>query len=279
MNLENYVIKGCRTMPLVIDAAWSDNSENMPVVIFCHGYKGYKDWGAWKLVSQRFVDAGFLFIRFNFSHNGGSAEQPVDFPDLETFSENNYSIELDDLGLVIDWAQTSEKLPESRIKQKVFLIGHSRGGGIAILGASRYDGIKAVSTWAAVSDFGSRFPTGPELVKWKSEGVIYVANARTNQQMPHKYQWYEDYQANQGTLNILTNAETLDQPVLIIHGTEDEAVSVNEAYALKKTIKNSSLELIAGQGHTFGAKQPWESQTLPSGLAEVVDLTIRFFKS
>ena len=30
-------------------------------------------------------------------------EDPIDFPDLEAFGNNNFSKEVDDLGSVIDW--------------------------------------------------------------------------------------------------------------------------------------------------------------------------------
>ena len=50
-----------------------------------------------------FVKAECIFVKINFSHNGGTVSQPIDFPDLEAFGQNNFSLELDDLGLVIDW--------------------------------------------------------------------------------------------------------------------------------------------------------------------------------
>ena len=80
-----------------------------PIVIFCHGYKGFKDWGAWNLMAEAFAEAGFFFIKFNFSHNGGTVEQPIDFPDLEAFGNNNYTKELDDLESVIDWVCNSSE--------------------------------------------------------------------------------------------------------------------------------------------------------------------------
>ena len=60
-------------------------SDSNPLIIFCHGYKGFKDWGAWNLMAEAFAKIGFCFIKFNFSHNGGTIEQPIDFPDLEAF--------------------------------------------------------------------------------------------------------------------------------------------------------------------------------------------------
>jgi len=54
-------------------------------------------------MAESFANAGFFFIKFNFSHNGGTVKQPIDFPDLEAFGNNNYTKELDDLETVIDW--------------------------------------------------------------------------------------------------------------------------------------------------------------------------------
>jgi hypothetical protein len=36
-----------------------DNTEKRPLVIFVHGYKGYKDWGAWDLMAEKFAESDF----------------------------------------------------------------------------------------------------------------------------------------------------------------------------------------------------------------------------
>ena len=69
--------------PILLDLYFEKNKQPKPIIIFCHGFKGYKDWGAWNLVAEAFSKAGFLFLKFNFSHNGGTLEQPIDFPDLD----------------------------------------------------------------------------------------------------------------------------------------------------------------------------------------------------
>ena len=101
--IKNIKIEGVHTKPIVTDVFYKENHQSKKVIIFCHGYKGFKDWGAWNLMAEAFANSGFFFIKFNFSHNGGTPEQPIDFPDLEAFGNNNYSKELDDLGSVIDW--------------------------------------------------------------------------------------------------------------------------------------------------------------------------------
>src|SRR5210317_1950113 len=101
ISKQHYIIDGKHQKPILIDTTRDLNQENLPIVIFCHGYKGFKDWGAWNLMAKAFAEAGFFFVKFNFSYNGGTVEQPIDFPDLEAFGNNNYTKELDDLDCVI----------------------------------------------------------------------------------------------------------------------------------------------------------------------------------
>ena len=97
MAFKNQTLHRNHKKPILWDAFFNADNTLKPVVIFCHGYKGFKDWGAWDSVAKIFSDKGFFFLKFNFSHNGGTIENPIDFPDLEAFAENNYSKELDDL--------------------------------------------------------------------------------------------------------------------------------------------------------------------------------------
>tara|TARA_B100000768_G_scaffold109300_1_gene101367 strand:+ start:19166 stop:19774 length:609 start_codon:yes stop_codon:yes gene_type:complete len=103
----NKIIKGPHRLPILLDVFYNDTVAHAPLIIFCHGYKGFKDWGAWNLLAKTFADSGIAFLKFNFSHNGGSVEQPIDFPDLEAFGHNNYTKELDDLSQVLDWVETT----------------------------------------------------------------------------------------------------------------------------------------------------------------------------
>ena len=74
----------------------------------------------------------------------------------------------------------------------ISLFGHSRGGGIACLAASKFKEIKNLITLASVSNFGERFPNQNEIEKWKKNGVRYVENMRTKQMLPHLYQFYQN---------------------------------------------------------------------------------------
>jgi pimeloyl-ACP methyl ester carboxylesterase len=269
----NIVIEGKHNRPIVLDFGYDAGSVNKPVVIFAHGFKGFKDWGHFNEVMEYFIQQGFAFVKFNFSHNGGTVEQPIDFPDLEAFGHNNYTKELDDLRTVIDWLEDENY--EAVNMEEVYLIGHSRGGGVSILATREDNRIKKLITWAAVADLINRYPQ-EVLDHWEKEGVIYVENARTNQQMPLYFQLAEDTMSNLDRFNIEHAAREIAVPHLIIHGTADEAVRIEEAEKLHQWNEGSDLYILEDSGHTFGAKHPHTDTELPADVQLVLDKTLKF---
>lgn len=276
---KNIVLKRANQKPILIDCFYTEVNTKQPVVIFCHGYKGFKDWGAWHLMAKHIAKAGFCVIKFNFSHNGGTVENSIDFPDLEAFGNNNYTKELNDLAAILDWIENEFKTNPHVSIDEIHLIGHSRGGGIAILEASEDKRISKLITLASVSDFGSRFGSVEEIRLWKEDGVKYVQNGRTKQQMPHFYQFYEDFLNNQQRLHIKSSTEQLGIPTLIIHGDKDSSVDIKEAYNLHKWHKNSTLKIIENADHVFNTTHPWDKDVLSDALYDVTNISIKFLKS
>jgi pimeloyl-ACP methyl ester carboxylesterase len=269
------------TKPTLLDVAYKNNRQSKPIVIFVHGFKGFKDWGHFNFVHQQFAENDFISIKFNFSFNGGTLQNPIDFPDLEAFGKNTYTKELEDLGAVIDWVVDNENsyVPlEEKNTNEIYLVGHSRGGGIVILKAYEDNRVKKIVTWAAVSDFSKRFPKGEELETWKNNGVIYITNSRTKQQMPMYYTFYEDFLQNKDRLDIPKAEKNLTIPHLIIHGENDEAVDVSEAKYLHKLNPSSQLLIVPRAGHTFNVKHPFTDNKLPQEAQIVLDNTIEFLK-
>ena len=274
----NFIIGYNHQKPIVADLTYVESENPQPIVIFCHGYKGYKDWGAWNLVAEAFAKAGIVFLKFNFSHNGGTFEQPIDFPDLEAFSKDNYSKQMSDLSQVLQFIKAQERPLPKILTSDISLIGHSRGGGIACLMASENKAIKKLITWSAVSDFKSRFPGGERLEKWKKEGVYYVKNGRTKQDMPHDIQFFEDFERNEERFDIKSAVQRLDVPYLIVHGSRDETVKLDNAKDLFKACSKAELRIIENATHTYNTSQPWENSKLSEELREVTDLSIAFVK-
>lgn len=277
MNRINTVLHRKDKKPIVWDAFYESNKKQKPLVLFCHGYKGFKDWGAWNLMAEAFKKAGLFFVKFNFSHNGGTMESPVDFPDLKAFSENNYSKELDDLDSILNFLLSDKNsLIEEINTNEITLIGHSRGGGISIIKASEDSRITNLITWASVCDFAKRTATTGDLEEWKKNGVKYVLNGRTKQKMPHNYQFYEDFKANESRLHIESSEKKLKIPHMIIHSKDDPSVKYIEAQSLHLWNSKSILFTIKNSDHVFGAKHPWKEKLPPKALREVIEASISF---
>ena len=273
---KNIIVDGKHTKPIVTDVFYKETNQPKKVIIFCHGYKGFKDWGAWNLMAETFAKAGFFFVKFNFSHNGGTAENPIDFPDLEAFGNNNYTKELEDLESIINWISTNSTYKSEVNLDDISIIGHSRGGGIVLLKANGDKRVKQVITLAAVSDFGSRSSTIGDLENWKKTGVKYVVNGRTKQQMPHFYQFYKNFKANESRLNIQNSVKNLQIPLLIIHGDHDTSIDIEEAHQIHSWQPNSTLEIIKNADHVFNVSHPWQKDKLSEELSQTTQLCIAF---
>jgi pimeloyl-ACP methyl ester carboxylesterase len=276
--IKNLRVDGQHNKPIVTDVFYKETNQPKKIIIFCHGYKGFKDWGAWNLMAQSFAKAGFFFIKFNFSHNGGTPEEPTDFPDLEAFGNNNYTKELDDLEAVIDWISMHTDFQNQIDINDISVIGHSRGGGIVLIKASEDSRIKKVISLAAVSDIGSRSSTTGDLENWRKDGVKYVVNGRTKQQMPHFYQFYENFKENEARLNIQSAVEKIEIPQLVVHGDKDTSISVDEAYKIHSWNANSILKVIENADHVFNVVHPWEKENVSKELEEVTTICIEFLK-
>ena len=276
LNIErNTIIKNPKTRDFLADAFYPESENQLPLVIFAHGYKGYKDWGAWNLMAQKFAEAGFFFVKFNFSHNGTTIEKPTDFADLDAFGQNNFSKEMSDYDEVLNYFCNHDKVDS----EKIAIIGHSRGGGISVIKAFEDDRVKLLISLAGVSNFKYRFPTKDRFDEWKNSGVMYSENKRTHQQMPHYFQFFEDFERNEQRFDIQHAAQHLVKSFLIIQGTDDDAVKDKEAFLLNEWCKTSELVIMENANHTFGAKEPWTENGLPDQLNKATSLATDFLKA
>ncbi len=265
--------------PIAVDFYWKEDSKTKPIVLFLHGFKGFKDWGHWSAIARVFAEAGYCFVAMNFSHNGTTLEQPLDFADLEAFGQNNYSKELADVQTVIrklTASAHSADLPALEI-DNITVIGHSRGGPIALITALEQPAVKRVATWAAVQELDYRWAEDTAHVEeWKKTGVVYVFNGRTHQQMPLDYQLYEDYEANKARLSVQSTLKALEKPYLIVHGSSDPAVPDSAADYLEQYALHPQKVIIKNADHVFGGMHPFQAQILPTASQQLVQKTLNF---
>ena len=264
--------------PFLADITLNTSESPLPIILFVHGFKGFKDWGHWDLMANHFANAGFAFLKFNFSHNGTTVDDPLNFGDLEAFGNNNYTKELKDIDKMLEFIN-SQPLDEVQLNTKeICLIGHSRGGGVSLIKASEDERIKAVAAWAPLNNFKMGFRDDLEKL-WKKNGVHFIENTRTNQKMPLYYQLFEDIEANRERYDPRNAVKQLDKPGLIIHGDNDETVPVQQAYELKDINPKLALEIIENGNHVFGGTHPFNVDELHPHAYEVMNKTVSFFKN
>ncbi|MDD2984042.1 MAG: alpha/beta hydrolase [Crocinitomicaceae bacterium] len=269
-SLKNAVYIGSQNRESLVDLSVPPHF-NGNLLVFIHGFMGFKDWGAWNLMESYFFNLGYGFCKFNLSHNGGTVENGIDFPDLESFANDTYSKQKEDVKLILNWLETKmDSMP------KIHLIGHSRGGGIALLNLPDKR-VSSVITLAGICSIERRFRDSKVLEEWIKDGVRYTENQRTHQKMPHNIIQYEDFVVNKENLDIEKVCLENQKPVLIIHGDSDTSIFIEEAESLAKWTK-SEVKIIAGADHVFGASHPWKSDEMPVLLKEVCEVVEGFLK-
>ena len=223
-------------------------------VIVAHGFKGFKDWGFFPLLCNRLALDGHLVVSFNTSLNG-IGPGLLDFTDLDAFGRNTVSREVEDLNWMVDLALKGAWNEGTR-PAALALIGHSRGGGNAVIVAAERREVSSLVTWAAVSTF-HRWTADQER-DWAATGVTHILNARTGQEMPLYSSVQDDLRANAARFDVLAAAARVRAPWLVVHGSEDGTVSLDEARRLAEAGEAADLLVLEGSGHTFEAVHPLE---------------------
>jgi dipeptidyl aminopeptidase/acylaminoacyl peptidase len=281
MVIQEVVLHSPSGRPFAADIRYVADGRRKPVVIFAHGFKGFKDWGCWNPVAGIFAEAGYIFIKFNFSHNGLTIGVADQYTDLEAFGRNTYSKELADLQYLTDWICGGRCLlpPAEYDSKRIAIIGHSRGGGISLIQTERDERIKACLSWAGVSSLSFMWEGNPALEQWKSSGVVMIPNARTGQAMPVYTDLLYDYEQHQPWLNIAHALQKMRKPCLIIHGDQDSSVPHSAALQLKAWYPAAELQIIPGADHVFGAVHPWAQEEIPEHTRQVIAMSLEFLHS
>lgn len=230
-----------------------------PLVIIINGHNGFYNYGMFPYIQKSLFKNGISSYSFNFSHGGviGDADY---FEDLENYEKNCMRLEREDLLCVLHNLHPGEFEKHSHI----ILLAHSLGGVPTIFGAKQaaeehinIDGIILISTVKTLNFW----PV--EMIKeWATAGVFYKKNNRTKQELPQGFEFLQEVLKSETTWNVEDAIKSLQLPIFIIHGADDEAIPLQHGETLfawaKETNPKVEFKIIPHATHTYNTKHPFE---------------------
>lgn len=198
--------------------------ESNNIVVLGHGVTGNKDRPFVVALGEGLAAAGVPALRFSFAGNGGSEGQ---------FTDSTISKEVDDLGAVLDVLEG----------YTVCYVGHSMGGAVGVLRASKDDRIQLLVSLAG-------------MVHTKSFAQREFGDVTPDE----GFMWDEpDCPLSQAYMDDLTQIDTVVDlapkvtvPWLLVHGDEDDVVPIEDSHdILANADSQAQLVTIEGANHVF----------------------------
>lgn len=191
-------------------------------------------------LAAAFGNEGISSFRFDFAGNGDSEG---------SFQYGNYYREVDDLRAVVQYF-------EHENRSVIAIIGHSKGGNVVLLYASRYNYVDKVVNISGRFDLkrGVEGRLGKDyLQRIKKYGFIDV----TNKKGKIEYRVTEESLMDRLTTNVSAECQLIPQNcrVLTIHGSADKIVGMEDAMEFAKNIANHNLHIIQGADHEYTSHQ------------------------
>ncbi len=243
----------------------TDHPDGPPrgVVIICHGFKGYKDYGMFPWLGHAFARAGWIAHRFNFSHSGMTNDiQTFARPDL--FAEDGWDHQVEDLGAVLDAVRAGtiagQGLP-------IVLFGHSRGGATVLLTLGRDQGEHTAEVVGAITAAApsscDRLPAD-QREQLLRDGFIESPSSRTGQVLRVNRGWLERQISDPAGHDLLTLIGSISTPLCVIHGGDDPTVPAADADEIANAAPNAERHIIPGANHVFDTPNPFPVGAEPS---------------
>ncbi len=208
---------------------------NKGLIIACHGFTGSKEGsGRAPAMGEALARSGYSTLLFDFAGCGKS----------EGSWENlSLSGQIADLAAVADWCRREGF-------GKIILNGRSFGGTTALCYAAQDRDIAAVCTWAAVARPKKLFEnrvTGRNDLKGDPDEIIKLQGEEGTAAIKRRF--FYDLRKH----DPLKDAAAISpRPLLIIHGSADQSVPVEEARQLYNRAREpKKLLVLEGADHRF----------------------------
>lgn len=210
------------------------------LVIVCHGFQSSKERIPMVNLAAALEKEGISAFRFDFAGNGESEG---------SFQYGNYRREAEDLRAVVQHFRR-----ENRVISAV--IGHSKGGNVVLLYASKYNDVHTVVNISGRFNLekGMEGRLGKDfLLRLKQHGYIDVFNRKGK----YEYRVTEESLKDRLTTDIHAVCLLIQQEcrVLTVHGSMDKIVPAEDASEFAKFIPNHKLHIIRGANHEYTSHQ------------------------
>ncbi|KAH9603734.1 hypothetical protein KSS87_016042 [Heliosperma pusillum] len=211
------------------------------IVIVCHGFRSSKEQHLMVSTSIALENEGISAFRFDFSGNGESDG---------SFEYGNYMKEVEDLCAVVKYLKGTNRSVSA-------IVGHSKGGDVVLLYASKYHDVRTVVNLSGRYDLkkGISERLGETFMeKLKTDGYIDVKSKAKGTVLyrvtleSFMERWNTDM--HEASLKIDKECR-----VLTVHGSADEIIPVEDAYEFAKVIPNNKLHIIQGANHSYTEHQ------------------------
>ena len=260
---------------IACDIRHDPDAGRTPVVVICHSFMSFKDWGFFPHAAARIAEEGFTTVSFNFSRNGvpPGADRITDF---DAFASNSFTREIADLGCVVRSVRDGSLCGERGDAARIVLLGHSRGGGIATAYASREAHLAALATWSAIETFDRWTPHQKE--GWRESGFLPLSGSAGVSPLRIGHETLDDLDRHLAEIDPLLRAPYITVPWLILHGKADVTVPVREAEALARAAGTgrTRLLLLDTVGHLYNARSAEEDNYMT--LNHVISLTLEWLR-
>ncbi|XP_061995312.1 uncharacterized protein LOC133713319 isoform X1 [Rosa rugosa] len=210
------------------------------IVILCHGFTSTKDDPIMVNLAVALESEGISSFRFDFSGNGESEG---------IFEYGNYQKEADDLHAVVEHFSGTSRVAS-------VILGHSKGGDVVLLYASKYHDICTVVNVSGRYDLkkgiGERL--GKDFMETiKKEGFLDIKNNTGGV----AYRVTEESLMDRLSTDMQESCLQIGKEcqVLTVHGSDDEVIPVDDAVEFSKIITNHKLHIVRGANHCYTSHQ------------------------
>ncbi|KAL5572467.1 hypothetical protein UlMin_022064 [Ulmus minor] len=230
-----------------------NDTGSVEIVILCHGFRSTKEHTTMANLAVALEKEGISSFRFDFSGNGESEG---------TFQYGHYQREADDLHAVIQHLSGANRIISG-------ILGHSKGGDVVLLYASRYHDVSTVVNVSGRYDLkrGIVERLGEDfLERIREKGYIEVKDKNGNV----NYRVTEESMMDRLATDMHAACLQIDKEcrVLTVHGSADEIIPVEDALEFSKIIPNHKLSIIEGADHGYTSHQ-----------AELASIVLDFIKA